>query len=138
MSDKLNVKTKKERRAVPYGDIIYMEKFGRKIILHSLGGEIEFYGKFIEVMTQLDMRFSNPHESYLLNMDFIIRIDEKGIDMERGFRINMGKKCLGKAKKQYDEYIEKAKKCKACCSRNNRKKTCKQLNSVVHLLLALS
>ena len=55
-------------------DIVYMEKNLRKIRLHAkmCGCEkyeqIEFYGRFSEIISQLDDRFMYCHRSYVITL----------------------------------------------------------------------
>lgn len=101
----LNVKTGKRRYAVPVGEIIMMEKDKRRIIVHTAGEEIVFYGKFDDVMPLLDERFVCPHRSYIINMDHISRLGETEIVLDSDNRVNLGRMCFARMLKSYDEYV---------------------------------
>lgn len=101
----LNVKSGKRRYAVPVGEIIMMEKDKRKIIVHTVEGEIVFYGKFDDVMPLLDERFVCPHRSYIINMDHISRLGETEIVMDADNRVCLGRTCFARLLKIYDEYV---------------------------------
>lgn len=55
-------------------EIIYAEVFDRKIILHTLQDEIEYYGKMKELEKKVGEDFYRPHRAYLVNMNYIRKI----------------------------------------------------------------
>ncbi len=107
MNNRLHIKSGRSRFAIKLDEIIYMEKYGRKIELYTICDEHAFYAKFVDVMLELDERFITPHESYLINMDHIIKIDGNGVLMSNEVQICFGRKSISKAKKKYDEYVDK-------------------------------
>ena len=94
-------------------DIVYMEKNLRKICLHAriAGGQeqqqIEFYGRFAEIVTQLDDRFMHCHRSYVINMDEIVWMRGCEIFIMPNTRIHMGKDTYGRARRIFEEYLRK-------------------------------
>jgi len=91
--------------AIPYDDIIYMEKDLRKIVVHTMKGEIAFYGKFCDVMPLLDERFTNCHRSYVLNMDEIRCLSDDVIVMSSEESFRFGLKCFQRLKRDYMKYL---------------------------------
>lgn len=94
-------------------DIVYMEKNLRKICLHvrmpGCKGEqiIEFYGRFPDVMPQLDDRFMYCHRSYVINMDAIVWMSGYKIFIKPNITIPMGRDTYGRARKTYLEYMSR-------------------------------
>ena len=81
-------------------DIVYMEKNLRKIRLHAkmCGCEkyeqIEFYGRFSEIISQLDDRFMY----WMRGREIFILPD---------IRIYMGKDAYGRARRVFEQYLNK-------------------------------
>jgi len=104
--EKIYIKVRQTIRAVKLESILYMEKQGRQIIIHVAEGEsICFYGKFDSVTPMLDGRFVQPHESYVINMQQIVRLGRQEVVMSGGDSIVMGSRCFRQLRKAYDEYI---------------------------------
>ncbi len=86
-------------------DIVYMEKDLRKIRLHTVDREMDFYGTFPEVVQFLDNRFMCCHRSYIINMDAIVWMKEQEIYVINNKSIHMGKDAYGRARKIFTEYL---------------------------------
>jgi len=82
-SECLNVTSHGTKRRVALNAILYMESAGRKIILHTKQGEIEFYEK-LTVMEELlkDKGFVRCHQSYLVQLRYVTGISRTGIYMD--------------------------------------------------------
>lgn len=65
-------------------DIVYAEVFNRKIVLHTLEEEIEYYGKITDLEKELGEDFFRPHRSYLVHFKYIVKYDASMIYLERG------------------------------------------------------
>lgn len=108
---KFVIKKKQGIFSLPTDDIVYMEKNLRKICLHVRkpeykgGYEIEFYGRFADVMPQLDDRFMHCHRSYVINMDEIVWMSGNEIFILPDITIPMGRDTYGKARKTYLNYL---------------------------------
>lgn len=107
MKKMLQMKVGHQRVSMPLNEIIYMEKEKRKIMVHSLNGNISFYGKFEDILVFLDDRFVYPHKSYVFNMDRILRLGVSEILLEGGVKIIMGRKCFARCVKTFDGYVAK-------------------------------
>ena len=107
MIDTIFLKVRQTTYTVRFETILYMEKRGRQITVHLTEGEdICFYGKYYEVMPFLDSRFVHPHESYVINMQWIYRLGQNEAVMFGGDRIKLGNKCFGRLRKAYKGYIQ--------------------------------
>ena len=107
MKKVLNVKSGRHRYAIPFSEIVYMEKDRRKVIVHTTGEEKSFYGKYDDILPLLDGRFINPHRSFILNMDYISGMDKYTVRMHTGCSVRFCRECLERTKKCYDNYIAK-------------------------------
>lgn len=100
------IKVRHSMLSVRLENILYMEKQNRQITIHTVSGEdICFYGKYDSVMPLLDERFIHPHQSYVINMQYIYRLGNHSVKMFGGDMIEMGNKCFRRLRKAFDEYI---------------------------------
>ena len=51
--------------------IKYIESNGRKLIIHKLDGDVEYYGKLDSISEMLEGSFLRCHKSFLVNMAYI-------------------------------------------------------------------
>lgn len=94
---KLVVMTGGRHVAVSFEDIVYAEVFDRKIVIHTMDEDIEYYGKMKELERKAGENFYRPHRAYLVNLAFVRKYDAATIYLEKG-RVLM-------AKKQYREFV---------------------------------
>ena len=69
---------------VNYEDIVYAEVFNRKVMIHTMDSDIEYYGKLKDLQEKAGEGFYRPHRAYLVNFDFIRKYDAKIIYMKKG------------------------------------------------------
>lgn len=65
-------------------DIIYAEVFNRKVMLHTMGGDIEYYGKLAEMAEQAGEDFYRTHRAYLVNLKYVEKYNATMIWLEKG------------------------------------------------------
>ena len=65
-------------------DIGYAEVYDRKIILHTMTSDIEYYGKMKELEKRAGDGFYRSHRAYLVNFNYIMKYDAKTIYLKRG------------------------------------------------------
>lgn len=65
-------------------EIIYAEVFDRKVILHTIHEDIEYYGKMKELHAKAGEDFYRPHRAYLVNFNFIRKYDATTIYLKKG------------------------------------------------------
>lgn len=70
--------------AVNFEDIVYAEVFNRKVIIHTMDSDIEYYGRLKELEKKAGEGFYRPHRAYLVNFNFIRKYDATTIYMEKG------------------------------------------------------
>lgn len=69
---------------VNLAEIIYAEVFDRKVILHTIHEDIEYYGKMKELHEKAGEDFYRPHRAYLVNFNYIRKYDATTIYLEKG------------------------------------------------------
>ena len=89
---------------VPMKEIIYMEKERRRMRVHTQSRDYYYYVRFVDVMPHLDGRFTRSHRSFILNMDRIVRLENRRIVMDDGSEIFFGKATFQRLKKDYERY----------------------------------
>lgn len=94
----LLVKTSGGYRKVPIGEIYYAENRGRKIVLHTGSGEIEYYGKMADLEKRLSGDFYRCHRGYLVHLQEIVGYDAAEIKLRNGETVFL-------AKQKYHEFV---------------------------------
>lgn len=89
-------------------DIIYAEVFNRKVMLHTTGGEIEYYGKLKELSEQAGENFYRTHRAYLVNLKYVERYNATTVWLEQG-TVPVSKKQFAGFVRQYMRYISRKK-----------------------------
>ena len=90
---------------VPIREIIYMEKYCRKIKVHTKERDYLYYAGFEEVIGDLDIRFSWCHRSYILNMERVIYLDDMRIGMDGSSELIFGRNTFIRFKKEVERYL---------------------------------
>ena len=85
-------------------DIIYAEVFNRKVMLHTTGGDIEYYGKLTELSEQTGEDFYRTHRAYLVNLKYVEKYNATTIWLEKG-AVLVSKKHYAGFVRQYMQYI---------------------------------
>ena len=80
----LMVTSKGEHIAVPIEDIVYAEIFNRKIIIHTMESDIEYYGKMKDLERQAGGDFYRTHRAYLINFNFVRKYNAATVYLKRG------------------------------------------------------
>lgn len=94
----LMITTGGEHITVNLEDIIYAEVFDRKVILHTMDSDIEYYGKMKELEKKAGDDFFRSHRSYLVNFNFIWKYDATTIYLKRGQALM--------AKQNYHDFVK--------------------------------
>ena len=101
------ITSKGKHITVKPGDIVYAEVFNRKIILHTMDADIEYYGKMKELEEQTGDDFYRSHRAYLVNFHYIKKYNAAKIYLEKGQALM--------AKKNYPDFVK-------CYLRYNQRK----------------
>lgn len=87
-----------EHITVRIGDIVYAEVFDRKLILHTMDSDIEYYGKMKDLEKKVGDDFYRPHRAYLVNFNYIRKYDATTIYLARGQALM--------AKQNYHDFVK--------------------------------
>lgn len=91
---------------VPIKEILYMEKSGRTVHVHTDDEVYVHYAKFDDIMPELDSRFSNCHRSYILNMDRIKYLGKMKVRMDDSSELVFGKTTFQRLKREVESFTE--------------------------------
>lgn len=80
-------------------DIVYAEVFNRKVVIHKLNDEIEYYGKMSDLEAVAGDSFFRPHRAYLVNFKYVEKYDATTIYLEKGTVLM--------AKQNYPDFVKK-------------------------------
>ncbi|NBH27298.1 DNA-binding response regulator [Lachnospiraceae bacterium] len=87
-------------------EIIYAEVYDRKVVIHTVDSDIEYYGRMKELEEKAGDNFYRPHRAYLVNFDFVRKYDASVIYLERGQAL-MAKQNYRDFVKSYLKHIRK-------------------------------
>lgn len=93
---------------VLFSDIIYAEVFNRKVMLHTVNGDIEYYGKLTDLSEQAGADFYRTHRAYLVNLYYVEKYNASTIWLEQGTAL-LSKKQFAGFVRQYMQYINRQK-----------------------------
>lgn len=89
-------------------DIIYAEVFNRKVMLHTVNGNIEYYGKLTDLSEQAGADFYRTHRAYLVNLKYVEKYNATTVWLEQGTAL-LSKKQFAGFVRQYMQYINRQK-----------------------------
>ena len=92
--------------SVNLDDIVYAEVFDRKVIIHTMDEDIEYYGKMKELEEKAGDEFYRTHRSFLVNFGFIRKYDATKVYLKKGQAI-MAKQKYGEFVQQYLRYNQR-------------------------------
>ena len=102
----LMITTGGEHISVNVEDIVYAEVFDRKVIIHTMDSDIEYYGKMKELEEKAGDEFFRTHRSFLVNFGFIRKYDATTVYLKKGQAL-MAKRNYGEFVKQYLRYNQR-------------------------------
>ncbi len=85
--------------AVNPKDIVYAEVYNRRVLLHTVNEDIEYYGKLKELWAKAGDDFYRPHRAYLVNFNYVRKYDATTIYLEKGQALL--------AKQNYREFVKR-------------------------------
>ena len=87
-------------------EIVYAEVFNRKVVIHKMNDEIEYYGKMSDLEALAGESFFRPHRAYLINFKYVEKYDATTIYLEKG-TVLMAKLKFPEFVKKYMKYNQK-------------------------------
>lgn len=89
-------------------DIVYAEVFNRKVTIHTMKDDIEYYGKLSDLEKQAGNSFFRTHRAYLVNFQYVIKYNVSTVWLEKGSAI-MAKQNYHEFVKRYLKYNQRCK-----------------------------
>lgn len=87
--------------------IVYIESNKRKIIVYTVNGKYETYEKLDNIYIKLESYgFVRTHRSYIINMDFIKKIEQKEIVTTTGDTVLISRANAEMVKERFMKYLE--------------------------------
>lgn len=101
------IKNKKGSYRISYKDILYAESKARVVNIYLKAGDIvSFYSKLEDFVQSLqDERFLKCHKSYVVNMDYILKIENNNIFIINNINIPISNNNSLKIKEKYFDYL---------------------------------
>lgn len=87
-------------------DIVYAEVYNRKIMIHTMDTDIEYYGKMKDLEKRAGEDFFRSHRAYLVNFRYITKYDSATIYLQKGKAL-MSKQNYREFVRQYLHYNQK-------------------------------
>lgn len=84
---------------IKLADIISAEVYNRKIVLHKIDGDIEYYGRMSALEELAGEDFFRSHRAYLVHFKYVVKYDKSMVYLERGTALM--------AKKNYQEFVKR-------------------------------
>lgn len=85
--------------------ILYFEVHGRKVTIFTTSGEIEYYGEFAEICSELqEYHFVQTNKGMLVNLEHIQQFVKNDIILSNGKKIQLGRTYKDKIISDYLEY----------------------------------
>lgn len=103
-----NIKTETGIVKIPISNILYIESFKKKVVVHTRRWETESYeikegiGKIEQML--FDKGFLQIHKSYIVNMQHIIEMKNYKLSIEGGEKLNVSVKNWAQLFKVYNEW----------------------------------
>ncbi len=88
-------------------EIYYLEVFNRKVIMHKTDGDVEFYGKLIELEDRLSEDFVRCHRAYIVNLRYVLKYSANSITLENGTEILLSKQKYPDFVRKYLKYMSR-------------------------------
>lgn len=99
------IKFDNEIHIIFYKDIKYVESYGKKITVYTRKGIISFNSKLDEVEAKInDKRFLRCHKSFLVNMDYILSVEEYLFILQDNSEVPIKQRDFSNIKKSYYSY----------------------------------
>lgn len=93
---------------IKYKNIIYMESFKRQVFFHCKDGTTISVNEKLDTIEEKlnDRRFVRCHKSYLANMDYIDRLENRQFVFINNTAVPIPKESLNTIKSKYLDYLE--------------------------------
>lgn len=98
----LHLQQKGKEVLIPFRNIMYLESNKRRVILHALDEQIDYYSTLNEEEKKLHPNdFVRIHQSYIVNFYFIKEVSNRSVTLITGEALPISEKYSSKFKKSY-------------------------------------
>lgn len=104
-SKQIFIKTRNKNITLDIADILYLENEMRKIVAHTVKGELSFYGVMADMERETGAGFFRCHRGYLVNLSYVAEYDTENITLTNGEKIYLSKDRYHDFVKQYMRYL---------------------------------
>lgn len=106
-NDYIIINNKSSIEKIEISKIVYIESAKRKIIVNTIDSQYETYEKLDNIYKKLEsFGFVKTHRSYIVNMDFIKKIEPKEIITTRGDIVLISRGNAEMVKEKFISYLE--------------------------------
>ncbi|MCM1538161.1 MAG: LytTR family DNA-binding domain-containing protein [bacterium] len=105
--ESLTIRSKARTEKVYLSEIVYLEVFNRKVTLHKMQEQMEFYGRLKEFEERLDADFVRCHRSYVVNLRYVRRYNGTEVVLENGDSVLMAKTKYAGFVRRYMDYMKR-------------------------------
>lgn len=102
----ITVKSGRVSTKLALSEIMYAEVLDRKLTLHTLNGEVEYYGRLSELENCTDDSFFRTHRAYLINLRYLEKYTSSEVTMENGDTVLLAKQRYSALVKAYMHFIK--------------------------------
>ncbi len=103
-NQKFECYSKGNRYKILYKEIIYFCSQNKKISIVTKENEVQFYGKLKEITTMLPHNFIMIHQSYIINLDYILEASYELVKMQGGILLNISQPYRKTVREQIMQY----------------------------------
>ena len=83
----LVIRSHQQSQFLPFAKLRFLESSGRKVQFACQGERLESYVRLKDVLTQLDGRFYQCHKSFVVNLDWVSKIEHSDFLLHSGERV---------------------------------------------------
>lgn len=105
----ITVKSGRVSTKLALSEIMYAEVLDRKLTLHTVNGEVEYYGRLSELENCTDDSFFRTHRAYLINLRYLEKYTSSEVTLENGDKVLLAKQRYSALVKAYMRYIKEGR-----------------------------
>ncbi len=94
---------------VKSSEIIYAEVFNRKIVIHKIDGEVEYYGRMSALEKLVGTDFFRTHRAYLIHLKYVLQYDATTVWLENGAKVLLAKQKFPEFVQNYLQYNKRGR-----------------------------
>lgn len=96
--------SERERVQIVLGDIVFIEIYGRNALFHTTGQTYSVHRRLSEIGKELPGNFIRCHRSYIVNMQYIVRVENADFHLKTGQRVPIGSEMGAKVKQAFFDW----------------------------------